>query len=249
MGNVIITRRGRTRNAVNATQFLTAAAFKTALAALPTGGVANITAFLPGASAPPSGAATVDVASGGKAPILCWADGTAVYWYSESSRVYLPEDASNLFVFSPSTVASGALRTVDLTGILTTKTTRMAGMFAWNANLTSVDLSGFNTLKVTDFTTMFIGCRSLTELDISTFRRKYTVTVNASQMFEGCSALRTIYASDLFYLYPDNANVSMFYYCVSLVGGAGTAYSGSNRYGSYARVDIGAGSPGYFTRV
>jgi surface protein len=143
-------------------------------------------------------------------------------------------------------VTSGALRTVDLTGILTTKTTSMAGMFAWNANLTSADLSGFNTLKVTDFSTMFTGCQSLTELDISAFRRKYTVTVSAAQMFEGCSALRTIYASDLFYLYPDNANVSMFNYCTSLVGGAGTAYSGSNRYGNYARVDM-PGSPGYFT--
>lgn len=40
----------------------------------------------------------------------------------------------------------------------------------------------------------------------------------------------------------------MFYECNSLVGGAGTVYDGTKIDKTYARIDGGTSSPGYFTR-
>ena len=64
-------------------------------------------------------------------------------------------------------------------------------------------------------------------------------------MFEGCSSLKTIYASDDF-LIPYEGEHFMFYECRSLKGGNGTSYSWLGS--SYAAIDS-AYVRGYFTRL
>ena len=94
----------------------------------------------------------------------------------------------------------------------------MSDMF-YNSKLKTIDLSSFNTKNV-----------------------KYM-----GSMFENSSNLKTIYASNNF----DTSNVTsgsnIFKGCTSLVGGAGTTYNSGRVIKTYARIDGGTSSPGYFT--
>jgi surface protein len=94
------------------------------------------------------------------------------------------------------------------------------GMFAEAANLISVDLSGLDTSAVTNMSEMFRLCRSLTTIYVS-------------------SDFSTTYVAD--------SLSRMFYECNSLVGGAGTSYDASHANVTYAKIDGGESSPGYFT--
>ena len=91
---------------------------------------------------------------------------------------------------------------------------------------------------------MFCNCSSLTNLDVSKFDTS-NVT-NMGNMFDSCSKLKTIYASNKF----DTSKVSKYSYmfsnCTSLVGGNGTTYSSSYTDKTYARIDSSS-TPGYFT--
>jgi len=70
-------------------------------------------------------------------------------------------------------------------------------------------------------------------------------------MFNECKELTTIYVSNS---WTTNAvtlvNNTMFYDCIKLVGGAGTVWTHNDpdKIGkTYARIDGGTSSPGYFT--
>ena len=91
---------------------------------------------------------------------------------------------------------------------------------------------------------MFFRCRSLTSLDVSNFDTS-KVTYMGS-MFQGCSKLKTIYASNNFNTSKVSNSGNMFYGCTSLVGGAGTTYNSSYTDKTYARID-NSSTPGYFT--
>ena len=65
-------------------------------------------------------------------------------------------------------------------------------------------------------------------------------------MFEGCSKLKTIYASNKFNTSKVSNSSYMFSNCTSLVGGAGTTYNSSHSDKTYARIDSSS-TPGYFT--
>ena len=121
----------------------------------------------------------------------------------------------------------------------------MTGMFCGCSGLTSLDLSNFNTANVTSMGLMFDGCSGLTSLDLSNFN---TANVkDMSNMFYGCSKLQTIYVGSEWSTENVQYGHNMFKDCWNLVGGAGTKYDDSHTYSTYARIDGGESSPGYFT--
>lgn len=142
-----------------------------------------------------------------------------------------------------------SLTNLDLSTFNTKNTTRMDGLVALCSSLMSIDLSGFITSKVTNMRGMFSGCKSLTSLDLSSFTTENVKYIE--EMFYNCSALTTIYCDKEWNTENVITNpywIGMFTNCSSLIGGAGTKYDPAHRDHSYARIDGGAASPGYFTR-
>ena len=99
---------------------------------------------------------------------------------------------------------------------------------------------------------MFCSFKSAT-LDVSNFDT--SKVTNMSDMFS-TSTLNTIYVSNKF----DTSSVinttdtldgstNMFRGCTNLVGGSGTKYNSSYVDKTYARIDGGTSSPGYFTDI
>jgi hypothetical protein len=67
-------------------------------------------------------------------------------------------------------------------------------------------------------------------------------------MFNGCSALKTVYVSDLWDMSKVTASGKMFAGCVQLVGGNGTVWSNEHTNVEYARIDTPE-APGYLTHI
>ena len=94
---------------------------------------------------------------------------------------------------------------------------------------------------------MFSGCTSLTSLDISGWNTSNVWYM--TNMFKDCTHLNTIYAGTGWtteYVYGEWGE-GMFTNCTALVGGMGTAYNKNFTDKTYARIDGGPSSPGYFT--
>ena len=164
-----------------------------------------------------------------------------------------------------------SLENLDVSHFNTENVTRMTSMFWWCRNLKAIDVSRFNTEKVCDTGWMFNGCMSLEKLDLSNFntandtlmtnmfyacatlkeldlRSFNTAKVKEMDwMFRDCWNLETITVGDSWTTAQVAAADSMFYDCESLVGGAGTRYDSTHINYTYARVDGGADTPGYFT--
>ncbi len=161
-----------------------------------------------------------------------------------------------------------AATTLDLSSFDTSKVTDMGFMF-WNSAATTLDLSSFNTSKVTDMSGMFYGSAATT-LDLSSFNTSNVSLMNSmfqgsavttldlssfdtskvrsmSSMFYKCPNLKTIYASDMFNTNAVTSSTNMFTDTTNLVGGVGTTYNSSYVDKTYARIDGGTSSPGYFT--
>lgn len=83
------------------------------------------------------------------------------------------------------------------------------------------------------------------ELDVSSFNT--SKVTNTKLMFASMYNLLTIYSSDKFVIDNITDSYNMFNASTKLVGGAGTKYNGSYVDKTYARVDGGTNSPGYFT--
>ena len=129
----------------------------------------------------------------------------------------------------------------------TSEVTDMAWMFFNCSNLWSLDLSSFNTAKVTDMGRMFSVCQKLTFLDLSSFNTaKVTIM---GYMFDDCESLRTIYVGDGWSTAAVTNSEKMFSNCTSLVGGKGTTYNASQLDKTYAHIDGGTSTPGYFTDI
>ena len=112
-------------------------------------------------------------------------------------------------------------------------------------NLSSVRNPGnLHTDYVTDMSQMFAYCSGVATLDLSGFN---TAKVeDTSMMFYRCGSLSTVYASGSFATGAVRDSEDMFFECVALRGGAGTAYSGEHTDKAYARIDS-ASAAGYFT--
>ena len=140
---------------------------------------------------------------------------------------------------------SSKATTLDLSSFDTSKVTDMGYMFMHN-KATTLDLSSFDTSKVTDMNRMFASSQATT-LDLSNFNTS-NVT-NMSSMFDSATNLKTIYASDKFNTDNVTNSSSMFSGSTNLVGGAGTKYTSYYTNKTYARIDGGTSSPGYFTDI
>ena len=137
-----------------------------------------------------------------------------------------------------------AATTLDLNNFDTSKVTDMSFMFSWSS-ATTLDLSSFNTSKVTSMRSMFYYSAATT-LDLSSFNT--SKVTDMTYMFYYNTNLKTIYASDMFNTNVVTSSTNMFYNTTKLVGGAGTTYNSSYIDKTYARIDGGTSSPGYFTR-
>ena len=129
-------------------------------------------------------------------------------------KVLMPRDCYGIFFLLP-------VKTIDLRGMDTSKTTCMRlmfgcchnlmridglknintervhymdGMFLECENLLSLDLSGFNTRSVWDMSRMFDGCKNLSYLNLKNFDTRSVDYVN--YMFRGCSSLSQIDLKD-----------------------------------------------------
>ena len=86
-----------------------------------------------------------------------------IYWWSESSKVYLNPDCSNMFCRLPYLADISGLRELK-----TDNVTNMSSMFDNfnNQSLTNVDaLSNWNTSNVTNMSRMFTTCSVLANID------------------------------------------------------------------------------------
>ena len=95
--------------------------------------------------------------------------------------------------------------------------TTLSQFFAGFSGLETITgLEYLNTANVTDMSLLFCRCEKLTSLDVSKFN---TAKVKAmSRMFDGCSNLKTIYASDKFITAAVTESQDMFSGCDSLSG-------------------------------
>ena len=147
-------------------------------------------------------------------------------------------DMSNMFSDSQAT-------TLDLSNFDTSKVRYMGFMFS-SSKATILDLSSFNTSKVTNMRAMFSSSQATT-LDLSNFDTS-NVT-NMSYMFNTSTNLKTIYVGDKFNTNNVTSSANMFTDSTKLVGGAGTKYNSSYVDKTYAHIDGGTSSPGYFTDI
>ena len=153
------------------------------------------------------------------------------------------------------------IESLDLSSFNTQKVQYMDSMFASCKALKNLDVSSFDTSNVSDMRYMFACCNSLIILDLSGFDFSHKGENSyASQsafvcnsMFEGCSALKTIYATKRVPLESEVDyqifNSNMFKGCTSLVGGNGTIYDANHIDSTYARIDGEGNKPGYFTEI
>ena len=147
-------------------------------------------------------------------------------------------DMSNMFDGSKAT-------TLDLSNFDTSNVTDMSSMFH-SSQVTTLDVSNFNTSNVTDMDSMFYYSQATT-LDVSNFDT--SKVTNMSYMFYNFTNLKTIYVSNKFNTDKVTSSTYMFYGCTKLIGGAGTKYNSSYVDKTYAHIDGGTSSPGYFTDI
>ena len=83
-----------------------------------------------------------------------------------------------------------SLRSVDLSGLDTSKVTSMYCMFQGCSSLASLDLSPLDTSKVTDMSGMFQGCSSLKSLNVTSFDTCKVTSMSA--MFNSCTSLESL---------------------------------------------------------
>ena len=134
---------------------------------------------------------------------------------------------------------------IVLSSFNTSNVTNMYQMFS-KSHVNNLDLSNFNTSKVTDMNRMFWSTYATT-IDVSSFDTSKVTDMNS--MFYGGDNLKTIYASSKFVTTAVSDSEVMFEGSTSLVGGSGTKYNSSYTDKTYARIDGGTSSPGYFTSI
>ena len=174
---------------------------------------------------------------------------TNMWWMFSESQVteldlskFDTSKVTNMFgIFYSSQVA-----VIDVSSFDTSKVTDMCEMFDYSQATTIKGLEKFDTSSVTDMCYMFSNSE-VTTLDLSSFDTSQVT--NMESMFENITNLKTIYASDKFKTDNVTSSDNMFLDDTNLVGGAGTVYNANNVNVTYAKIDGGTSSPGYFTDV
>ena len=152
-------------------------------------------------------------------------------------------DTSNVINMEQMFYDSKSTEIKGLENFNTEKVENMSQMFS-GSKATILDVSNFNTSKVTNMSMMF-SISKAKSLDLSNFDTSNVTDMG--YMFYNCNALTTIYVGNKFTTDKVTSSSNMFYLDSKLVGGAGTVYNSSNVDKTYARVEGGTSSPGYFT--
>lgn len=147
-------------------------------------------------------------------------------------------DMSGMFVYYQG-------KSVDVSGFDTSKVTNMSSMFLQSNLIQIKGLENFNTSNVTNMNGMFAYI-DVTKIDSSSFDTNNVTDM--SGMFAYCDNLKTLYVSDKFVTTNVTSSNAMFYGISSIVGGSGTTYDSTKIDKTYARIDGGTSSPGYFTK-
>ena len=118
------------------------------------------------------------------------------------------------------------------------------------SNLLSIEgIEYLNTSEVTDMSSMFNNCGGqyfyMQTLDLSHFNTAKVTNMQA--MFANNSHLTTIIVGNGWTTAAVTESANMFYGCTQLKGDQGTAYNANYLDKTYARLDGGTGSPGYFS--
>jgi surface protein len=118
------------------------------------------------------------------------------------------------------------------------------------SNLLSIEgIEYLNTSEVTDMSFMFNNCIGqyflMQTLDLSHFNTAKVTNMQA--MFANNSHLTTIIVGNGWATDAVTNSPNMFYGCTQLKGDQGTAYNANYLDKTYARLDGGTGSPGYFS--
>lgn len=136
----------------------------------------------------------------------------------------------------------------------TSNVTNMESMFEGCSKVRYINMAKFNTAKVTNMKNMFKGCGAnsgnygFKSLSVSSFNTSSVTDMTG--MFSNCTTLQTIYASDEWSTASVTSSANMFQDCTALRGGKGTYYSPANPADkTYARIDGGTSSPGYFSQA
>ncbi|MBP5601848.1 MAG: InlB B-repeat-containing protein [Treponema sp.] len=226
------------------------------------------TSFRASASSPANATFYLDSA---ETSVPVWYDEeskTIYYYLPEGGILRLNENSSYMFQFmrkltyietsdfDTSTVknmgnmfcGTNSLISLDVSMFDTSKVESMDNTFKECEKLTSLDISNFNTSKLKYMNGMFFLCCKLVTLDFSNFDINNVIGIE--DVFGYCSNLTTIFvAADADWESSENLDYNdvMFEQCNNLVGGAGTEYDAEKIDKTYARVDGGTTSPGYFT--
>ena len=190
-------------------------------------------------------------------------------WSSVNTIDLSSFNTSNVTTMQNMFETSNATTIIGLNKLNTSKVVNMYGMF-WNTKVTTLDLSSFNTSNVTDMSFMFNGSEAATIKGLKKFNTSKVTNMNGmfsatqlstldlsnfntsnvtdmSKMFYNNKKLTTIYVSNNFVTSKVTNSTNMFKDSTKLVGGFGTIYSSSKIDKTYARIDGGTSSPGYFT--
>ena len=170
---------------------------------------------------------------------------SSMFWNSKATSLDVSNfDTSKVtnmsYMFSDSKAT-----TLDVSNFDTSKVMYMDSMFAYS-QATTIDVSNFNTSNVTDMWNMFRKSK-VTTLDVSNFDTSNVTDMG--YMFYNSTNLKTIYVSNKFNTDKVTYSTNMFSGCTNLVGGAGTKYDSTKIDKTYARIDGGTSSPGYFTSI
>ena len=137
-----------------------------------------------------------------------------------------------------------SLANIDLKNFKTAKVTTFEESFADMDALLDINISDFDTSSATNFSKAFEGSANIKSIDIG----KFTVpqTANISNMFKDLPNLENIYCNNSFTV---DATDIVFDNCPKLVGDKGTKFSVVGaKDDTYARLDGGVLSPGYFSK-
>ena len=134
-------------------------------------------------------------------PIYAWYDNGIIYWYSESTYVYLNKYTNYMFsnLFN--------VTTIDFSTIKTNITTNMGQLFYGDHHLTtnSLNLNNWDTSNVVNMENMFQSCWAIQNLDLSSFNTSKVTSMRA--MFYAMDSLESVNLSSF-----DTSIVQSMYY-------------------------------------
>ncbi len=145
--------------------------------------------------------------------IYAWKDGTVVYWWTDASVCFLPEDCVGMFKNNKNLVH------FNFTGFDVSRVTSMKEMFYGCSSLTGVTFGNdFYADSLTNISSMFAQCTTTTSLDLRGFKAAGGTLQDISFAFDNMNKMTKVTFGTAF----DTSNVrnakGIFYNCKSLTG-------------------------------